>query len=820
MSQFRLRAVVPAMVATASAISLSPDARAADDAAAAGIEEVIVTAQRREETEQKTSLAVSVVSGEELRSAGAVQVRDLSALVPGVQVGQGGAVTQIYIRGVGDFSATPITNPAVAFNLDGVYITRPQAVEGNLYDIARVEVLKGPQGTLYGRNASGGAINVITARPILGSFSGYAAVDAGDYHRAGIETAINIPLGEQLAMRASFQQVTRSGYTSDGSDDDHHQAGRLQLLWQGDAASLLLGGDYAHVGGIGSTGVILSPKAQGITSAWTSSTDPRQMSSFYAAAAAQGLCIPSVFFPTVNNPGQCPALAPYPPIPGLPPAGPYTSLVQFPTNPINQDNRFWGTHAQLDWNLGATVLTVLPSYRSANMDYNLLPSGLSYATPQDSHATTLEARLASNAAATTHWVFGLYHLNETQTSHDEISGGLVQNNHTPSDQTTRSNAAFGQLTLPVTEALRLIAGARYTQDHKSIDGSVTAHYPSVAYLPLSPSGIACAALVPNPCLLETFSGARDFSKVTWKAGIEYDLAPEHLVYATASTGYKSGGFNQAATATPGSTEASSFDPESLTAYALGSKNRFLDNRLQLNLEAFHWDYKNHQEPHITLDGQGQIAFAYENAGTATINGVDFDVVYQPSSADTLHVGAEYLHTRFDTFAYDVPPNAAGLPFARGAGNGFTSFDPFSPLAANTACQTSAITGGALAGGVHVNCSGFELTHAPKWSGSFGIEHRIGLSDRDRILLAAEAQFASQRWLAIDFLPSERAPGYLSANASVTFDHAGRWSLAAYCRNISDKAIYMTGFQNPFVAGYVSGAIAAPRTYGARLSVNF
>ena len=105
----------------------------------------------------------------------------------------------------------------------------------------------------------------------------------------------------------------------------------------------------------------------------------------------------------------------------------------------------------------------------------------------------------------------------------------------------------------------------------------------------------------------------------------------------------------------------------------------------------------------------------------------------------------------------------------------------------------------------------DYTHAPKWSGSFGIEHRIGLSDRDRILLAADAQFASQRWLAIDFLPSERAPGYLSANASVTFDHAGRWSLAAYCRNISDKAIYMTGFQNPFVAGYVSGAIAAPRT---------
>ena len=139
--------------------------------------EIVVTAQRREESLQKTSLALQVVSAAELADAGVIQVRDLGAVVPGLIISQGGAATQIYIRGVGDFGSTPITNPAVAFNLDGVYVARTQAVEGSLFDIARVEVLKGPQGTLYGRNASGGAINVITNAPSLSTFGGYGEVE-------------------------------------------------------------------------------------------------------------------------------------------------------------------------------------------------------------------------------------------------------------------------------------------------------------------------------------------------------------------------------------------------------------------------------------------------------------------------------------------------------------------------------------------------------------------------------------------------------------------------------------------------------------------
>jgi iron complex outermembrane receptor protein len=206
---------VLAAVCGATAVAAGPEAgdiatpAPADDGTLA---EIVITAERREETLQKSSVALQVVSQAELQNAGVVQMRDLTTVVPGLQIANGGAATQIYIRGVGDFGSTPITNPAVATNLDGVYIARPQGVEGNFFDIARVEVLKGPQGTLYGRNASGGAINIITARPSLDEFGGYGDIEFGNYNKVLAEGAVNLPVTAEFALRASAQAESREGY--------------------------------------------------------------------------------------------------------------------------------------------------------------------------------------------------------------------------------------------------------------------------------------------------------------------------------------------------------------------------------------------------------------------------------------------------------------------------------------------------------------------------------------------------------------------------------------------------------------------------------
>lgn len=788
-----------------------------------GLTEIVVTAERREESLQKTSVALQVLSPTELQNAGIVQMRDLSTVVPGLQIGNGGSATQIYIRGVGDFGSTPITNPAVATNLDGIYIARPQGVEGNLFDLARVEVLKGPQGTLYGRNASGGAINIITSRPSLDGIGGYGDVEFGNYNEVLAEGAINLPLSAVIALRASAQAESRQGYLSTGDDDDHHQSSRLQALYKNDSTSVLLVGEFTHLGGYGSTYAIIRPASNISSSAWTSVSDPRVATYYNALGAAQGDCIPGGFFPGLNNPGDCPAVAPYP-SPPFPPGtlGPYDSLLKLPVGGNSQDNKFTSAHAEITQDLGGATLTILPAYQKSQMAYTTDPAGLFYSDmPNDSTAESVEARLGGNSNALK-WVGGVFYYHETQFSDELVAGGLVQNNSPITNQSTRSEAAFGELNFSLTDYFRLIAGARFTDDYKTETGSVSALYPSVAFLPNAenPVSLKCFAGIPNPCTLESFAGDKSFTKYTWKAGAEYDLTPKNMVYATISTGFKAGGFNQSATATPGSTTALSYDPEVLTAYELGSRNRFLEDRLQVNLEGFYWKYHNHQEPHLITDGQGVLSLDYVNAGDATSYGLDIDVVAKISQQDSVHAAVEWLHSVYDSFGYDEPFNPSGAPYQRGAGNGFNSFDPFSPRAASTACIVTPLTTGPDAGGEHLNCSGFPLTHAPRWSGSLGYEHRFQFAGGSSLTAAADANFATSRYLAVDFLPSEDAPSYVVENLYLTYAApANRWSVQLFVRNLSDAVVYTGGYEG-FVPGFVVGTIGAPRTFGGRATVHF
>ena len=789
---------------------------------AAVITDIIVTAQRFEERLQKTPLAIKVVTADELGAAGVTQTRDLMNVVPGLQIGQAGAATQIYIRGVGDFGSTPITNPAVAFHVDGVYIARSQAVEGNLYDVSRVEVLKGPQGTLYGRNASGGAINLITNRPRLGTTGGFAEFEVGNYDAFKGTGALNLPIGDQLAVRASFQLVSRKGYQTQGADDDKHQSGRLQAYWQSGNVSLLVGGDYTHVGGYGAGYAVFGP-ARGNLSPWTSVSDPRVEPYFNATAAAQGNCIPAIFFPGVVNPGACPTFAPYP-SPPTPPGtfGPYTSISKLPLGRQSQDNEFWRIHAEAKFVFDWATLTIIPAFQHSDVDYVNFPSGATYHAISTSKATSVEARLA-NSGPRLKWVAGLYYFDEQQDSvGEEFISGLLRNDINNTFQGTRSLAAFGEATVNIADKTRLIAGLRYTNDRRTISGNVLTRYPSINFVPPVPFN-PCFAGLPNACLLETFAGRKVTNKVTWKVGAQHDFSPQNMIFATVSTGFKAGGFNQSRAstqATPGGIEASYYRPEVVEAVEFGSRNRFFGDRLQVNLEAFYWRYKDHQEPRITLDSAGVLAFAYQNAGSATSYGLDLDIVAKVSNAGTFHANAEYLHSKYDSFLQETLPNFAGPPFVRGAGNGFTSFDPLSPLAATTGCVTSTITSGPLTGGVRSDCSGFPLTRAPRWSGAVGYDHRLDLAGGFSLTGSVDAQFSSKRYLTADYSPNLLAKGYVALNANLILAAPDkRWSLMAYVRNITNRAIYSGGIQAQF-AGFSSANIGAPRTYGLRLRADF
>lgn len=783
-------ATVAVMLLAATAAAAADDATVPRDSQTSveqgnsdTLQAVVVTAERREETLQKSSLALQVLSAEDLARQGITQPTDLTLAVPGMAIGSGGPQPQYYIRGVGDLSAFALSNPAIATNVDGVYVARPTATNGNFFDLARVEVLKGPQGTLYGRNASGGAINIVTHRPKLDDTGGYLTVEGGNYSEARGEGAVNLPIGDVIAVRAAFQVVNREGYLTDGFDDDKHQAIRLQGLWQPSSnLSLLLEGDVMHMGGKGGGFVYLPHPG---SSPWEGITSALSNAYLNQAVVAAGLCAPAAAFPPGVAPtGACPPLVVAPGV-----ALPRVALLSpLDSGGESQNNVVWGMHAELNWDLGFATLTLIPAYRSTSERYTTYPTYTVHQDPDVSHETTVEARLAHNSDRLK-WVGGLYFYNEDQSYTSAIAAGLIQNIRYDVAPKTRSYAAFGQLTYSLTDPWRLIAGVRFTDDERRISGSSFTVYPALSMNP--------AAVCMNPaiaeCKTEVFAGSRAFHNVSWKAGTEYDLTSQSMLYLTAATGFKAGGLNQnAASSPPGTTQAEPYSPEKLLALEIGSRNRFLDNRLQVNVEAFYWRYVDHQEPHVLVDGQGNISFQFTNAGRATLYGLDPDITLLATRDDKLHLMGEYLQSRYDTFQY------------------------LSAFPVDTGCAQSRTASGYL-----IDCSGYQLAHAAKWSGTFGYEHDFSLSQDATLAINLDAQYGSWRWLQIEFTPVERAPSYVTENMRLTYEAGhGGWALSAYVRNITDRAVYTSGNANSFGPTTFAANIGAPRTVGASLQWKF
>ena len=779
---------IAALLSASALAQNSGETNGVSEGAGGALEEVIVTAQRRVETIQKSSLTIQVVDADELLTAGVTDAKDLTVLVPGLQIGTGGPDTQIYIRGVGDFGASALSNPAVATNLDGVYLARPAAVAGQFYDVARVEVLKGPQGTLYGRNANGGAINIITNRPTFDRVDGFVEVEAGNYEELNAEGAINLPLSSQWALRGAFQTVNHRGYLSDGTDDAHQQSGRIEALWEpSSGSSLLLQADYSHFGGNGPGFASRTPGVPAGTTPWLGTTDARANAAQFGLPTAAGVCAPTFILNGLDSaPPPRGLLAPSACNTGG--AGPGALLVSGLAREAFENNAIWGAHAELNQDLGWATLTVIPAYRSTDLNFLTYPVFANFVHPETSKETTFEARVG-HVSDELKWVTGVYYLNEDQYTISDIISGLLLNSDSVETLNSKSAAAFGEVTASLTNSFRLIGGLRYTHDIKSLTGIALNVYPSLSFIPPPPPAPnPCPGT--TPCFSESFSGSTRFGEVTWKAGAEYDLAPQNMLYSTVSTGYKAGGLNDSGGTKP-------YKPETLLALEIGSRNRLLQDRLQVNLETFYWKYRDQQIPHNTLDALGNVAFIYENAADATLYGFDLDVAARPTSSDTVHLAVEYLNSRYGTFTYALPGGAALPPPVPGV---------------QTGCAVTTV----------VDCSGFQLLSAPRWAGSAAWDHVFGLGSGTRLLTHLDAQYASQRWLAIDFLsPQERAPSYVVATASVTYSaREDKWSLTAFIRNIANKAVYTTGVENPFVAGAVDAAIGDPRTFGARLAVRF
>jgi len=713
------------------------------------IEEIVVTARRREETAQRSPLAIQVLTPADVAQAGVTQAPGLNAANPGIQVGYQGGISQIYIRGIGDYSANGFAQTGVAFNVDDVYVARAEANGTDFFDLERIEVLKGPQGTLYGRNATGGAINLITRGPHF-EREGYVLGELGSKSLSRFEGALNQPLTDTLAVRGAVQVIDRNGYLSDGYDDQESQAGRLRLLWRpSDRLSLLLNAGLAHLGGEGGGGAVL----------------PRQGDPWLGPSSAE-----------VNS------FLDRQPVFGLPGAGVLLANLK---NDGFVDSDFRNVGAELGWDLGPATLTLIPAFRSVDSHYRTYGYGYFAEQRDRSGQTTAEARL-SHEGEWLQWVGGVYSFFEDQELGIEVNLGDPFIDHlriTVPELENRSWAVFGEGTLSLRRDLRLVAGLRYTNDHRSTEG----FFDYLTFAPILPQRDFA------------FSGKISDDAITWKTGLEYDLARRSLLFFTVATGFKSGGFFQAR-ATP--QFPNTFEPETLLAYEIGSRNRFFDDRLQLNLGSFYWKYHDQQVAHLGIDADGNLNFVTDNAGQATLYGGSADLVSAATEADTIRLGAEYVHSEYDRFIYEQPSG-----FAR--------------QGLSTGCRVSTAGLPVLGLGTDtIDCSGFALPHAPKWSGSAGYEHRFGLGSVGTIVAAADAQFASARWLTVDFVSNGRDGAYIRGNAAVTYHSTNeRWSFGGWVRNIGDAAVYTGGFPS-LAPNVIFASIEPPRTFGGRLTVRF
>ena len=665
----------------------------------------------------------------------------------------GGANSQIFIRGIGSAAFSPLNTPGVAFNVDGIYVGRPDGVNGNFYDLARVEVLKGPQGTLYGRNANGGSVNLITNAPRLGETGIEATFEAGNYDLLHATGAINLALGETTALRAAFNIVDRDGYLSDGTNDDVQQSARLRFKWEPSAAvTLLLNGDYTHLGGKGGDFVLL-PRRPG-ASPYEAQTTP-----------AGNAYIKSIL-----------------------PLGPLHDTI---APDSKQDTELANVSAQLDWDLGFATLTALPAYRYLDSNYITHIANL-----YESHATTrqrsLEVRLG-NQSPDLVWVLGAYYFHENTDDGEVIVrvSNILQNfliNYSPD---TKSYAGFGQATYSISDRLRVIAGLRYTHERQELTGTLK------------------NAAVSPPALLETFGGKKSFNGTTYKVGAEFDIAPRSMLFATYSTGFKAGGFSQ--TVAP----LNVFKPEKLGAFEIGSRNRFLDNKLQLNFGAFHWKYKDLQDSRVNFDPLGIVNFITFNSGDATLYGGNIDIVAQPTEADTISFAAEYTHSKYDRYFFQTP-----VPFFLPGSSGCRISGPFGPGATlpYTESNGSNRNNGPLPVLVG-DCSGFQMARVPKLSATLNYSHIFSLGNGAELTFDGTVKYASARWLGIDFIPSERDGDYATADASLTYAPDGkRWSVGLWGRNLTKTVYYTGGIQTAFLGGVFGANIAPPRTYGVRASV--
>ncbi|GAC1660866.1 MAG: TonB-dependent receptor [Candidatus Dormibacteraceae bacterium] len=763
-------------------------------ASSVGLQEVIVTAQRREQNEQEIGISLSAVTGSDLTDLGVVSATDITKSMPAVVLTQpnGPSSFSLAIRGVVQNDFADHQESPAAIYVDDVYVSQMIGLAFSAFDIDRVEVLRGPQGTLFGRNATGGLAHFISRRP-TDETGGYTDVTFGERNLMRVEGAFGGALAEGIDARIAFQSnhydpIVRNtfGGASD-AENGNDWALRGQLLFKLPANSQLL-----LLGRLSRTDVHAG--------SWEERTTKN---------IAPGI---DVYAGPNDNPyGTCPGCN----ASGLPNSGPFVTR-----DNISGFTRLKGSGltAKYTGDLGAAVLTVVADYTSLRKDYqedsDASPDTLfQFFNGSRVNQQSLEARL-NGGDKRLNWTAGVYGLRidgnyyegwlgptfftaqefNTPTNpntplyggipgvwpfgtapywHDPAGRDIVPDPATGAYPATRSPytlkttsyAAFGQLEYRFTELLGLTLGARVTKDKKDY---FFTWYP-YEYFPHSTTGATTVLtrLAGLP-LASDYTASRDDTLVTGKAQLDLHLSPDFLVYAGVNRGVKGGGYT-APLFPLFITDLSTltFAPEKLTSYEAGFKSEYMDHRLRLNGAAYYYDYKDYQALIYTVSLEQLIV----NANARHV-GAELEAQWAPNESWRFGLGAAYV----DAIVKKVDSRGNGIK------------------------------------------GDFVPGNAPRWTGNALLRYTFPLYG-GHAALQLDGNYLSRFWFNLSDLPIVEQPAYGVANVRASYTTAsGRTEVGASVENLADKHYGTMGFDNTSINGLAQLYPGMPRWY--KVHVNF
>lgn len=739
------------------------------------VDEIIVTATRRAQRLIEAPVAVTAVSGEQLENSGVSDIRELTSLAPSVQFQTpgGGADSSIRIRGVGTTSTNPGLESSVGVIIDGVIRARTGVALSELGDLQGIEILRGPQGTLFGRNTSSGIINVTTKQPDFNGISGNITGSYGNFNDRRISGAINLPLiGDELALRVEGSWEVRDGFHSDANSNESldnldRQFVRGKLLWR---------------------------PSEDVS--WTFSADytTRDENCCVALLAIAGPTLPLVQQLATARGGI-----------GYPNLDPFDRDASKNNIRRNQEDiTDYGVSAVGEIDLGWATLNSVTAWRSweawRSQDFDHSGADLGFFAPDGLHqgfdVFTQELRLQGENDRLD-WLVGLFYSDETVLNDSAfrmgadyplIYGGAATFQAStlaafrPGDgargigeQSGQDLSFFTHNVFRVTDALSITAGLRYTQNDKEISYRGENFNPACdsAVRTSDAAGITrfCAPFWDTRLNPSGDTDARTEEATTGTVNIAYRVSESLNTYASYSRGYKSGGYNfdRAAFTTPATPNARdlAFVEETVDAYEIGIKGEFFNRSLRANFAAFHQTFEGFQLIEFT-----GVSFVVRSLAEVITKGAELEVTWEPTSGLTLTNGLSY------TDAY-YPTNVLNRQY-----------------------------------------SGRELEQSPDWVNVSSITWEFPIGDSLTGVAYADARYSSEFFTG-GFDPNRVQDSFTTANVRFSLRDANEaWQLDVFARNVFDQDYYRRVIPATFQAGSYSAFLGDPRTYGVTLRRNF